>query len=529
MSEFSVPKLDSQNFIEQVIGFGYFSEQFPSCFSSKTLAEKFDKLPDLPRCNSLPATISIHKDDVSRRTISLPNPAAFLRLARLMQKNWETIQKFASSPNSLSPITYIHYEYNDSETVKLNSEKVRDTFCSKSDYVEGIRKNILISQGYKYQLKVDIANCYNTIYTHSIAWAICGKTKAKKYHQNIHNKQSKKLDTKYNLANELDKCIREQKCGESNGIVVGPFTSRIFSEIVLAAIDKELTEKGYIFRRYVDDYKFYFRSEEKAKVSVPTIEKVLNEYNLYLNSAKTVISYFPYEVISNMKEAYEEAEKNNGVFGILNKASQLYMSGEKGAYKYALKYIKNKKPSQDDFDVIVATLINILLIEPKYALYVTRFLKEHFRKPQAEIISKLINKELRTSINEDLQQETLVFLNIVKELELTLNGKNLIEILRSSNDFAIIIGLDIWKNRNEFVNRTETEERKIHKALEDISNELKSEKYTGARWLLLYEIKFHHLMDDNLIPVPNNDENFDKFFNELYNNQVSFYKSVKQN
>ena len=36
---------------------------------------------------------------------------------------------------------------------------------------------------YKYRLKVDITNCYNSLYTHSITWAICGKDLAKSYYR----------------------------------------------------------------------------------------------------------------------------------------------------------------------------------------------------------------------------------------------------------------------------------------------------------------------------------------------------------
>lgn len=323
----------------------------------------------------------------------------------------------------------------------LNSENVRDSISSKSSFVEGIRNCIHVSLGYKYRLKVDVANCYNTIYTHSIAWAMCGKEKAKRY---LKSKKPKNIKKKYELADKLDKYIRHQKDNESNGIIVGPFTSRIYSEIILAAIDRILAKK-YVFRRYVDDYKFYFRTEASAKESIPQIEKVLKEYGLHLNLSKTEISCFPYEVISDMQLIYEKALTDKGVFGVLNAASLLYSNGEKGAYKYALKFIKDQEPSPDDLDVIMSSLINILLVEPEYGKYVIKYFKNYIHKWDRENITKKINEELSFAIEIELQQEALIFLDIIKKLKLSLDAENIINILKCSNDFAIVMALDIWK------------------------------------------------------------------------------------
>ena len=244
----------------------------------------------------------------------------------------------------------------------------------KSDFVEGIKNCIRVSLGYQYRLQVDIANCYNSIYTHSIAWAVCGKEKAKTY---MRTKTPATLKQDYELADTLDAFMRFQKNNETNGIVVGPFTSRIFSEIILASIDKELREKGFIFRRYVDDYKFYFRSETKAQESVQQIEKILNKYNLNLNLSKTEIRRFPYEILSNMKDSYDAAFKKDGIFGVLNAAGTFHIAGEKGAYKYALKYIKKEKLNAETFNLVFPMLVNVMLLDPKYGKYVIAFMKKN--------------------------------------------------------------------------------------------------------------------------------------------------------
>lgn len=282
-------KLNNEDFSKQVVEFGYFSEQLPACFSSKMMVEHLDEIMKNISTNwkkmsnkkvTSPLNISIYKNDVSRRILSLPNPEMFLKIVKFYSENWDTIKELSYSPNSLSPITYLRSYLEDSRIEEINSENLRENVKAKSDFIEGVKECISISLGYQYKLKVDIANCYNSIYTHSITWAICGKTLAKKY---LRTKEPESLKEKYELGDALDKLIRFQKNNETNGIVVGPFTSRIFSEIILAAIDSELRNYGYVFKRYVDDYKFYFRTEFEAQQSIKFIEKILNEYNLNLN------------------------------------------------------------------------------------------------------------------------------------------------------------------------------------------------------------------------------------------------------
>lgn len=208
-----------------------------------------------------------------------------------------TFKKYAESDKLLSPITFIHSYGVSLKRILLNSENVREFYFSKSSFIEGINNSIKASLGYKYRLKVDIANCYDSIYSHSISWAICGKDQAKKY---LLTKNPDSLKQKYDFSDRLDTFVRHLKNNETNGIIVGPFTSRIISEIVLSAIEKELTNEKLFFRRYVDDYKFYFKSEANIHESLPKIERILNKYSLRLNSLKTQIDRFPFEIISRI-------------------------------------------------------------------------------------------------------------------------------------------------------------------------------------------------------------------------------------
>ncbi|WP_191991248.1 RNA-directed DNA polymerase, partial [Limosilactobacillus reuteri] len=89
---------------------------------------------------------------------------------------------------------------------------------------------IRFSLNYQYCIKTDITNCYGSIYTHSIAWAIDGKKEAKK-------KDSKDFGAK------LDKRVREVQYGQTNGILQGGQVYNLIAEIVMGYADMILSEQ----------------------------------------------------------------------------------------------------------------------------------------------------------------------------------------------------------------------------------------------------------------------------------------------
>lgn len=523
----NVIELTEDNFAKQVVRYGFFAEQIPPCFSSKAFSEKLDIF--LPLVNigknqvksanntTAPTIISTYKNDISRRILSVPNPEAFLRIVRTYADNWTELKAFSESENSLSPITYIRSYSDEAFVEEINCENIREEHRAKSDFIEGVKECIRTALGYQFRLTVDIANCYNSIYTHSITWAICGKENAKNY---MRTKLPISLKHNYELGDSIDAFTRFQKNNETNGIVVGPYTSRVFSEIILSAIDKILRENGFVFKRYVDDYKFYFRSEEAANESVRIIEKILNQYNLNLNLAKTEIKRFPYESISTMHDTYVAALKKDGVFGVLNAAAQFHSGGEKGAYKYALKYIKQQKLNVKEFDLIFPLLVNVMLIDPKYGKYVIEFLKKNRTKIDVDQLSSIANNELKQSISHELQQESLLFLHMIHDLRLNMSPENLLATLGSNYDFSIILALDIWRHHNSLVKRNRTEAKEINKAVKKLAKDLQNEKYNGARWLLLYEAEMHSLFAKEVYTPVEKTE----FFKKLYENKITFYK-----
>lgn len=143
-----------------------------------------------------------------------------------------------------------------------------------------------LEKRFQHMLQVDIAKCFPSIYTHSISWAVKAKKFAK---ENLHDKSS--FDAKF------DDLMQTSNYRETNGIIIGPEVSRIFSEVILQRIDLDVVKimderqyllgKDYQFKRYVDDYFIFYNNPAVKKEFFKSLEESLLFYKLYLNEAKT--------------------------------------------------------------------------------------------------------------------------------------------------------------------------------------------------------------------------------------------------
>lgn len=148
---------------------------------------------------------------------------------------------------------------------------------------------------YNHMSQLDITKCFDSIYTHSIAWAVLGKSNVK--HSMAESGGQSVLSNTF--ADDFDRLLRTQNYNETNGILIGPELSRIFAEIIIQRIDfnleKELKEKGfklgidYNIYRYVDDYFVFYNEESTYKDIFSTLEMMLSEYKLFINPEKEVV------------------------------------------------------------------------------------------------------------------------------------------------------------------------------------------------------------------------------------------------
>jgi hypothetical protein len=161
-----------------------------------------------------------------------------------------------------------------------------------------------LEQKHSHLMKMDIANCFYHIYTHTIAWAIKGK------------KLAKDFIGKTTFENEFDSLMQHTNYNETNGIIVGPEISRIFAEIILQRIDvnvlnrlkqKPLSLKlgrDYEVRRYLDDHYVYANSEENLRKILEVYKEELQFYKLFVNESKLEFLERPF--VSDISDAKRE-------------------------------------------------------------------------------------------------------------------------------------------------------------------------------------------------------------------------------
>lgn len=131
---------------------------------------------------------------------------------------------------------------------------------------------------------VDVSKCFDSIYTHTISWAVKERNFAK---QNIRARY---------FGDEFDSLMQSMNHGETAGILIGPELSRIFAEIILQEIDARI-ERGlelrgirtgvdYDIRRYVDDFFVFARTTSVAESVYTSISEELAFFKLGVNESK---------------------------------------------------------------------------------------------------------------------------------------------------------------------------------------------------------------------------------------------------
>lgn len=158
----------------------------------------------------------------------------------------------------------------------------------ESDYYHQCEKK------YESMAQLDISKCFDSLYTHSISWAVLGRDVVK---ETLARKDFSTINDSF--PDHFDKLMQQLNYNETNGVVIGPELSRIFAEIILQKIDCDiqysLNNKGirlgvdYECFRYVDDYFLFFNEERVYRVIVDTLETCLKEYKLGLNFEKEVV------------------------------------------------------------------------------------------------------------------------------------------------------------------------------------------------------------------------------------------------
>jgi RNA-directed DNA polymerase len=162
--------------------------------------------------------------------------------------------------------------------------KQKDQATQVQTWWQGIEQaSIEMALDYNHVYHADITDCYGSIYTHSVAWALHTRPTAKA------QKTDKSL-----IGNLIDWQLQDMQQGQTNGIPQGSVLVDLIAEIVLGYADLELSEKLKLFQvadfqilRYRDDYRIFVNSPQVGEQILKALTEVLLVLGLKLNSAKT--------------------------------------------------------------------------------------------------------------------------------------------------------------------------------------------------------------------------------------------------
>ena len=160
----------------------------------------------------------------------------------------------------------------------------KDKAAQILNWWQGIEQgSIEFALDYNYAFHADITDCYSAIYTHSIAWAVHGRPKAKAERNN-----------KGLIGNIIDSHIQDMRHGQTNGIPQGSTLMDLISELVLGYADLELSERlknagitEFRILRYRDDYRIFVQSPQIGEAILKCLTEVLIDLGLKLNASKT--------------------------------------------------------------------------------------------------------------------------------------------------------------------------------------------------------------------------------------------------
>ena len=415
--------------------------------------------------------------DIAWRKICLTNPIAYVGIVQEMcrKDNWNIIiERFKEfKKNEKIKCCSIPVESDD-----FSADKKEQILNWWTDFEQKI-----IAESLKYNLmySTDIANCYPSIYTHTIPWALHGKEIIKEKYK---NKNNTKL-----YGDILDSSIQAISYGQTNGIPQGSILYDFIAEIVLGYIDlslsnnlKKLKIDNYKIIRYRDDYRIFSNNNKELNIIIKELQQILSDFNLQINGKKT---YKTDDILSH-------SLKNDKVYGLLNpldnslslqkkifvirEISKLYPNSGlmiRLLHSYYKNDLLDSNKKITNIEQIVSLVVDIMKnnsrLYPECIAILSKILSYSAKSMKLKYI-KYIRNKLKNTINSDYLNIWLQRLTITGDVNIDYSTlicnkiKDCNNIIWESSwsdykiDESIIINREVLNNMKEILDEDEIDE-----------------------------------------------------------------------
>ncbi|MFC9710608.1 reverse transcriptase domain-containing protein [Paenibacillus sp. NPDC056933] len=496
--------------LSKLVSNGYFPAELIPAFNTKELGNIVnDILPSLTGMN-----ININSEKIysskgclhtiprilhHRRTLTIPNPFHQIKVFDSISTNWTEIKKTINSSrySMTKPL------------IKKDSLRAIERRYSFNDIPYLLPT---ISSNSRYLLKTDISRYYPTIYTHSIPWACHGKSFAKQ--------KSNRGNGHY--GNLLDLTVRNTQDQQTIGIPIGPDSSLVISELIGAAIDKQIyLETKAQGIRYLDDMYFFFNSISDAEEALTKIQNITKIYELEINPEKTQIYSLPLALEPDWTSEIRNYRFRSSIKGQRTDLVTFFSK----AYEYSRRY-----PNDYILKYSLSRMKHIIVQEANWPLYQSLILNAMIAEPSVlptatEIFIKYKNlnydlnyKELEQTINNIIFHHSKLghgyeiswSLWLAKNLRLKINRASAKQISQMDDCISMLTALDL-RDKGLIPSGLSTT---------DWNKYLKPEALYEEHWLFAYEA-----VKKGWMTPRNNYLLSDPFFSILNLKNVNFYNA----
>ena len=332
--------------------------------------------------------------------------------------------------------------------------------------------------GKRYMVHADISKCYPSIYTYAIPWALVGKDVAKD--------NTRKKEEWYN---QIDHFAQISKNGETHGLLIGPHTSNILSEIILCAIDEELSKKYDSYIRNIDDYICYANTKEDADNFIIDLNRELRKYDLLLNHKKTEIYELPICVVETwihkiqnhmttfqkFKDYIDYREIQAFIDFIIKLVSE--NADNNSVVLYAVKALKDFNLTKNAQEYLVKSVVSLSLLYPYLVPILGKYIFEKYEVGTNQI-QKYANMIYERYIHKNNYEACSFALLYAIDSNSKIDCID-VEIIKSSQDCILMLMAFIYCKKNNLTSEI--------KQLEQYAKELEGKGEMDQYWLFVYE------------------------------------------
>lgn len=406
-------EISSNELYEGLLGYGLFADKLPPVFTSKKFyayckeAESNNKEIGFEKCPKDYVRYDSCRNTHTTRRLGIPVPFTYYYLCMFLRNKWDDLLDYFELKTKCQT-----YKRSQIHIQKLSQKhtlfEMNHEYVDRDVNLEGEIYNLRTLS--KYKVEADISSCFPSIYSHAFAWAIDGKQNAKK------NKNITKISQK-TFGDQIDYYSRSLKNNETNGVLIGPHTSNLLSEIILCAVDEKLVSKNYHYVRHIDDYCCYVKSESEANDFLLDLNSYLREFELSLNVKKTKITRLPNpnntDWVARLLQFSIDplvTEKGDRYF----KFSRLKVfvdyviclandTNNLSVYSYAMKMVSSYKLGKKALVYYITSILHLVYQYPYLVHWVDEYLFERFNVSSDEIkrfCSSIYDVGIRSKVYE---------------------------------------------------------------------------------------------------------------------------------